>query len=490
MGAEEEAGYEVAIVGSGFAGLCMGIKLRQAGCENFVILEKADRLGGTWRDNTYPGCACDIPSYLYSFSFEQNPRWTRMFAPWDEILAYLEHCATKYGIADKIRYGADVTEAAFDEATGQWTVTLNDSETLETQALVAGVGNLHKPKYPDIAGLDSFAGKAFHSSQWDHERDLTGRRVAVIGTGASAIQFVPPVAEQAAQVDVYQRTAPWITPKPDRAIGPRERALHARFPAGQRAIRDIIFWGLEARGLGFAANPKLMKGLELQAKRHLRKQVTDPILRAKLTPDYQIGCKRILISNNYYPALMRDNVDLVTTGISRVTPTGVVTDDGVERECDTIVLGTGFEVSGNLTRIGILGREGIDLADTWKQNGIGAHLGITVAGYPNLFLLVGPNTALGHSSMVFMIEAQVRYVMQALDLLRRRGASSVEVREEVQERFVTEVQSELDDTVWQAGCNSWYLDPQGRNSTIWPNFTISYWNQTRHLNPADYVLTH
>lgn len=267
-------------------------------------------------------------------------------------------------------------------------------------------------------------------------------------------------------------------------------ALHTRFPAGQRAIRDIIFWGLEARGLGFAANPKLMKGLELQAKRHLRKQVTDPVLRAKLTPDYQIGCKRILISNDYYPALMRDNVDVVTTGISRVTLTGVVTDDGVERECDTIVLGTGFEVSGNLTRIGILGREGIDLGDAWKQNGIGAHLGITVAGYPNLFLLVGPNTALGHSSMVFMIEAQVRYVMQALDLLRRRGASSVEVREEAQERFVTEVQSELDDTVWQAGCNSWYLDAQGRNSTIWPDFTITYWNRTRRLNPSDYVLTH
>jgi len=490
MAASEKGGVKVAIVGSGFAGLCMGIKLRQAGEENFVILEKSDRLGGTWRDNTYPGCACDIPSYLYSFSFEQNPHWTRMFAPWDEILAYLEHCAAKYGIADKIRYGSDVTEAAYDEASGHWTVTINGTETLETQALVAGVGNLHKPRFPDLAGLDSFGGTAFHSSQWNHEHDLTGRRVAVIGTGASAIQFVPPVAEQAAQVDVYQRTAPWITSKPDRAIGPRERALHSRFPAGQRAIRDVIFWGLEARGLGFAASPKLMKGLELQAKRQLHKQVTDPVLRAKLTPDYQIGCKRILISNDYYPALARDNVELITTGITRVTPTGVVTDDGVERECDTIVLGTGFEVSGNLTRISILGRDGLDLGDSWKQNGIGAHLGITVAGYPNLFLLVGPNTALGHSSMVFMIEAQVRYVMQALDLLRRRDALAVEVREEVQERFVAGVQDELDDTVWQAGCNSWYLDAQGRNSTIWPDFTVSYWRRTRRLDPTDFVITH
>ncbi len=481
---------EVAIIGSGFAGLCMGIKLRQAGCENFVILEKANELGGTWRDNTYPGCACDVPSYLYSFSFEQNPRWTRMFAPWDEILEYLKHCATKYGIADKIRYGAEVTEAAFDETTGHWTVTINGDETLEAQALVSGVGNLHQPKFPDLAGLDSFTGTAFHSSQWQHDHDLTGRRVAVIGTGASAIQFVPRVAEQAAQVDLYQRSAPWITSKPDRAIGPVERSVHARFPAGQRAIRDLIFWGLEVRGSGFAGNPKLMKGLELQAERHLRKQITDPVLHAKLTPDYQIGCKRLLQSNDYYPALARDNVEVITDSIARINPTGVVTADGDERECDTIVLGTGFEVSGNLTRIGILGRDGIDLGDSWKQNGIGAHLGITVAGYPNLFLLVGPNTALGHSSMVFMIEAQVRYVMQALDLLRRRNATSVEVREEAQERFVGAVQSDLDDKVWSAGCNSWYLDAQGRNSTIWPDFSISYWRRTRRLDPSDFVVTH
>src|SRR5215207_7077734 len=352
---------EVAIVGSGFAGLCMGIKLRQAGCEDFVILEKADELGGTWRDNTYPGCACDVPSYLYSFSFEQNPRWTRMFAPWDEILAYLKHCATKYGIAARIRYGAEVTDAAYDATTGRWIVTINGSETLDAKALVTGVGNLHQPKFPDLAGLDSFTGTAFHSSQWDHDHDLTGKRVAVIGTGASAIQFVPRVAEQAAQLDVYQRTAPWITPKPDRAIGPGERALHERFPAGQRAIRDVIFWALEARGVGFTGTPQLMKPLELQARRHLRKQVPDPEVRARLTPNYQIGCKRLLQSNDYYPAFSRDNVELVTTPISRVTPTGVVTADGIERPADTIVLGTGFEVSANLTRMNILGRDGTDL---------------------------------------------------------------------------------------------------------------------------------
>ncbi len=478
---------EVVVVGSGFAGLCMAIKLRAAGIEDFVVLEQAERLGGTWRDNTYPGCACDVPSYLYSFSFEQNPRWRRMFAPWDEILAYLEHCATKYGVADRIRYGAEVTEAVFDETTSRWTVTINGDETLETRALVAGVGSLHQPKLPDLPGLDTFAGPAFHSAQWDHSQDLTGRRVAVIGTGASAIQFVPRIAEQVEHLDLYQRTAPWVTSKPDRAIGPREQALHERFPTGQRVLRDAIFWGLEARGLGFAGNPKLMKGLELQARRHLRKQVKDPVLRAKLTPDYQIGCKRILLSNDYYPALTRPNVDVVTTPISRITETGVIDADGTERAADVLVLGTGFEVSGNLTRMRILGREGTDLADHWKQNGIGAHLGITVAGYPNLFLLVGPNTGLGHSSMVFMIEAQVRYVVQALRLLGR--GSTVEVREDVQERFVDEVQSQLDGTVWESGCNSWYLDDQGRNSTIWPEFTVGYWRRTRRLNPADFVLT-
>ena len=477
-------------MGSGFAGLCMGIKLRRAGCEDFVILEKADDLGGTWRDNTYPGCACDIPSYLYSFSFEQNPRWTRMFAPWDEILAYLRHCADKYGIAGKIRYGAEVTEAVFDEATGQWTVTVNGAETIETQALVAGVGSLHRPKLPDIPGLDSFGGTTFHSAQWNHSHDLRGRNVAVIGTGASAIQFVPRIAAEVAQLDVFQRTPPWITPKPDRSIRPWERRLHERFPAGQRAIRDVIYWGLEGLGAGFAGHPKVMKGPELQAKRHLRKQVTDPELRAKLTPDYQIGCKRILFSNDYYPALTRPNVDVVTTPIARITPTGVVTTDGTERACDTIVLGTGFEVSAGLTRMPILGRDGIDLADHWKRSGIGAHLGMTVAGYPNLFLLAGPNTVLGHSSMVFMIEAQVRYVMQALHLLKRRGASYVEVREDAQERFVDGVQRELGDTVWQSGCNSWYLDAAGRNSTTWPEFTFSYWRRTRRLDPADFVLVH
>jgi cation diffusion facilitator CzcD-associated flavoprotein CzcO len=475
---------EVAIIGSGFAGICMAIKLKRAGIHDFVILEKDDDLGGTWRDNTYPGCACDIPSYLYSFSFAPNPGWTRMFAPWDEILAYLRDCADRFGITPHLRYGANVTRASYQD--GQWTVEVNGAAEYTARALVSGVGALHDARMPDLPGLGSFAGTAFHSAHWDHGHDLTGRRVGVIGTGASAIQFVPQIAPRVERLTVFQRTAPWVTPKPDRAIGPRERAVHARFPLGQRAIRNVVYSALELRGLGFALNPRLMKPLEVQARRHLDKQVPDPELRTRLTPDYQIGCKRILVSSDYYPTFARDNVELVTDPISRVTPAGVVTADGTEHPCDTLVLGTGFTVSGDLTRMRVTGRDGADLNELWKRDGRGAHLGIAVAGFPNLFLLVGPNTTLAHSSMVFMIEAQVRYVLQALRRLHS-GARTVEVRADVQDRFVSRVRGRLDGTVWQSGCGSWYLDERGRNTTIWPRFTFDYWWRTRRLDPSEYV---
>jgi cation diffusion facilitator CzcD-associated flavoprotein CzcO len=477
---------EVAIVGSGFAGICMAVKLKQAGIQDFVILEKDDDLGGTWRDNTYPGCACDIPSYLYSFSFAPNPHWSRLFAPWDEILQYLRDCADRFGVTSHIRYGAEVTAAAYDDEHATWKVVVNGNEKLTARALVAGVGTLHDPHVPDLPGLQTFAGTAFHSARWNHEHDLTGRRVGVVGTGASAIQFVPRIAEQADRSTVFQRTAPWVAPKPDREIGARERALHARFPAGQRAIRGVVYAGLELRGLGFALSPKLMKALELQSRRHLRKQVTDPGLRAKLTPDYQIGCKRILISSDYYPALARDNVELVTDRVTRVIPQGVVTADGTEHPCDTLVLGTGFNPSANLTRMRITGRDGLDLNELWQRDGKGAHLGITVAGFPNLFLLYGPNTTLGHSSMIYMFEAQTRYVLQAISLLRN-GTAYVEVRAEVQRRFIEAVRNKLDSTVWQSGCASWYLDEKGRNTTIWPRFTFDYWWRTRRFDPRDYL---
>jgi cation diffusion facilitator CzcD-associated flavoprotein CzcO len=475
----------VAIVGSGFAGLCMAIQLKLRGINDFVVLEKDDDMGGTWRDNTYPGCACDVPSYLYSFSFEQNPRWTRMFAPQPEIWDYMRHCASKYGVEPHFRYDTTVTGAEFDESTGTWRVHINDNEVLTARALVTGVGALHMPKVPDLPGLETFEGTTFHSAHWNHDHDLRGRRVAVIGTGASAIQFVPQIAQEVGHLDVFQRSAPWITPKPDREIGVRERNLHSRFPLGQRAIRNLLYWAMEVRGVGFAVNPKLMKAIELQARRHLKKQVPDPELRRKLTPDYAIGCKRVLLANDYYPALMRNDVDLVTDAIREVRPNGIVTDDGTLHECDTIIFGTGFDVSGNLTQMKVVGRDGEELNDVWERKGTGAHLGITVAGFPNMFLLVGPNTGLGHSSMVFMIERQVDYVMQALGLLESEDAAYVDVREPRQDRFVDWAQTRLSGSVWQ-GCNSWYIDENGRNFTIWPHFTWKYWLATRRLRRHEY----
>jgi cation diffusion facilitator CzcD-associated flavoprotein CzcO len=480
---------QVAIIGSGFAGICMAIRLKLRGMDDFVVLEKDDDLGGTWRDNTYPGCACDVPSYLYSFSFEQNPRWTRMFAQQQEIWDYMRHCVNKYGVGAHIRYNCTVTGAEFDEASGTWEVHVNDSEVLTARAVVTGVGALHTPKTPDLRGLETFQGTTFHSAHWNHEHDLRGRKVAVVGTGASAIQFVPEIADEVATLDVYQRSAPWITPKPDRAIGPREREMHARFPIGQRVIRNVIYWAMEARGVGFAVNPRLMKAIELQARRHLRKQVPDPELRRRLTPDYAIGCKRILLSDDYYPTLARDHVDVVTDGIREVRPHGIVTADGTEREADTIIFGTGFDVSGNLTHMKIVGRGGEELNEVWERKGMGAHLGITVSGFPNLFLLVGPNTGLGHNSMVFMIESQVDYVLQALDVLGSEGAAFVDVREDVHDGFVDWAQNRLGHSVWQ-GCNSWYVDENGRNFSIWPHFSWKYRMDTRRLRREEYDVVH
>ncbi|MGH3354341.1 MAG: flavin-containing monooxygenase [Nocardioidaceae bacterium] len=477
--------FRVLVVGTGFAGIGMAIQLTLRGMDDFVVLEKDDDLGGTWRDNTYPGCACDVPSYLYSFSFEQNPRWTRMFAPQQEIWDYMRHCVNKYGIGAHFRYNATVTGAEFDETTGTWQVHINDNEVLSARTVVTGVGALHMPKVPELPGLASFAGTTYHSAFWNHEHDLEGRRVAVIGTGASAIQFVPQIADEVEELSVFQRSAPWITPKPDRHIGLRERDLHERFPLGQRLIRNLLYWAMEARGVGFAVNPRMMKAIEIQASRHLKKQVPDPVLRAKLEPDYAIGCKRVLLSNDYYPSLTKDNVELVTDGITEVRPHSVVTADGTEREVDTIIFGTGFDVSGNLTQMKVVGRHGEELNEVWERKGTGAHLGITVSGFPNLFLLVGPNTGLGHSSMVFMIERQVDYVMQALGLMETEGAAFVDVRESTQDEFVEWAQTRLGGSVWN-GCNSWYIDESGRNFTIWPHFSWKYWLSTRKLRRDEF----
>jgi len=478
---------DVVIIGSGFAGIGMGIALKQSGRHNFVILEQTRDLGGTWRDNTYPGCACDVPSYLYSFSFAQNPQWSRMFPPQQEIWDYLRGCVDTYRLGTHLTYDAEVTGARYDEDAARWDVEVAGVGTIRARVLVSGAGALHVPHLPDLPGLPEFEGTAFHSSQWNHEHDLTGRRVAVVGTGASAVQFLPKIAPQVEHLTLFQRTPAWVTPKPNRRISRNERDLYARRPIAQRVVRDLVYWALEARGAGFVWSPKAMGPLERAARRHLERQVEDPGLRATLTPDYQIGCKRVLLSSDFYPALGRDNVSVVPAAVTEVRPRHLVGADGVAHEVDTIIFGTGFEVAGSLTQLSVVGRGGADLAKRWETAGAGAHLGITVAGFPNLFLLLGPNTGLGHSSVVFMIESQIRYVVAALDLLDRREAATMEVRPHVEQAFRAKTQSRLADTVWQAGCTSWYQDEHGRNVAIWPGFTWRYWLATRRVRSRQFL---
>ena len=442
-------------------------------------------MGGTWRDNNYPGCACDVQSHLYSFSFEPNPNWTRMFARQPEIKAYLQHCARKYALLPHIRFDSEVVRAEYDEAAAMWTVTTRKGEVHRANVLVSGMGGLSTPAYPTLKGLENFKGKTFHSADWDHGYDLAGKRVAVIGTGASAIQFVPKVAEKVARLDLYQRTPVWIIPKPDRAISAAERALFRRFPKLQLALRNSIYWMLETRVLGFVINPRLMKLVEREARGHIRRQIADPALRAKVTPDYTIGCKRILISDDFYPAISRANVDVITEGIREVRANSIVAADGSEREVDAIIFGTGFKAQDPMPRGAVFGRGGKDIVEVWKD-GAEAYKGTTQAGFPNFYMLMGPNTGLGHNSMVYMIESQIQYVMDALKTMRRERLRSLEVRADVQARYNVGLQEKLGKAVWQSGCRSWYINEAGKNTTLWPGFTFKYREQVRRIDLVDY----
>jgi cation diffusion facilitator CzcD-associated flavoprotein CzcO len=479
--------YAVVVVGTGFSGIGMGIALKKAGVRDFVILEKADRVGGTWRENTYPGCACDIRSHLYSFSFEPKADWSREFAPQPEILGYIEHCVTKYGLAPHIRFGAEVTGAEYDDATAIWQVSTADGGLVRGHALVLGQGPLHQPSIPELPGLERFEGRAFHSAEWDHGHDLTGKRVAVIGTGASAIQFVPRIAPKVAHLTVFQRTAPWILPRPDRAFTERRKRRYAKIPLARLVHRNLIYWLQESFVLGFE-HPRLIKAAERLGRAHIARQVEDPEVRRKLTPGYTLGCKRTLVSSDYYPAFNRPNVDLETAGIAEIRERSILTRDGREIGVDTIIFGTGFHVTEAMAKAHIVGRDGLKIQDAWRD-GITAYLGTTVTGFPNLFFLVGPNTGLGHNSMIFMIEAQVRYIMGCLRLLASSGAAAIEVRPEVQDRFNDWVQEKSRGSVWlRGGCVSWYLDSSGVNRSLWPASTVSFWLRMRRVRRADFRL--
>ncbi|WP_037064125.1 flavin-containing monooxygenase [Pseudonocardia acaciae] len=480
---------ETAIVGSGFSGLGMGMALVRAGRRDFVILEKADDVGGTWRDNSYPGCACDIQSHMYSYSFEGNPDWSRLFSGQAEIWDYLRRLTDKYGLRRYIRFGAEVTGASWDADQARWTLRTGDGQEYRARFLVAGVGALHIPNVPELPGIERFTGTAFHSAKWDHDYPLAGKRVAVVGTGASAIQFVPEIAGQVAKLTLFQRSAPWVLPKADGPLPGWAKTLFRAFPPARRLFRSAVYWLNESLAVGLNGHPELLRAGERLGRRHLARQVRDPELREKLMPRYTLGCKRMLMSNTYYPALAGPNAEVVTSGVAEVRERSIVDGDGVEHEVDAIIYGTGFHVTDSFDYLDIKGRDGRDLAGEWRSHGIQTHLGITVSGFPNLFFLLGPNTGLGHNSVVFMIESQIRYALAAMDLTRKHGADAIEVRTSAQADFNRDIQRRLARGVWSTGgCTNWYLDAKGVNRTIWPGMTWRYWLATRTVHPGDFEL--
>ncbi len=468
----------VLIVGAGFAGICMAIRLKQAGIESFTILEKSERVGGTWRENTYPGSGCDVPSHLYCYSFEPNPNWSRKYSGQAEIQAYLEHCVAKWELTPHVRFGSEVASLRFDEAACVWRVRVRSGEELSAQVLVTALGQLGRPALPDIPGLERFEGDVFHSARWDHRKDLGGRRVAVVGSGASAIQIVPEVAKVAAELSVFQRSPAWILPRGDRGYSAAEKWLFRVAPPVQRAYRSSIYLGLEARFFALSKQSRLSRVFEKIATLHLESQVADPSLRRRLTPDYPLGCKRILISDDYYPAVVRSNVEVVAEPIARIGADSVVTEDGAARPCDTLVLATGFETTAFLAPLEVSGRGGQTLSGAWRD-GAAAYLGLCVSGFPNLFMLYGPNTNLGHNSIVFMIECQVGYVMRCIRQLSEANVSFLDVRADAMRRFNEELQLDLERRVWDSDCTSWYKTASGRNTNNWSGFTLEYWWRTR-----------
>jgi cation diffusion facilitator CzcD-associated flavoprotein CzcO len=481
----ERPDVKVAIIGAGFSGLGAAIRLKQHGDQDFVVFERAEEVGGTWEANTYPGCQCDVASNLYSFSFAPNPGWTRTYSHQPEIKAYLDDCVGRFGLQPHLRLGTEVVGADWDEATKLWRIETADGE-LTARTLIGGIGPLSEPAVPDIPGLETFEGKVFHSARWDHDHDLRGERVAAVGTGASAIQFVPRIQPEVGRLHLFQRTAPWVLPHTDRPITRLERRIYRALPFLHKLNRIAIYLSREWLALGMTRYPRLMKPLEGIGRLHLRRQVRDRALRRKLRPSFTIGCKRILMSDDYYPALTRRNVEVIDQAIAEVRPRSVVAADGTEREVDTIILGTGFRVTEFSGAKAIRGVGGRSLAQLWDGSPR-AYLGTSIAGFPSFFMLLGPNTGLGHNSVVFMIESQIDHVMRCLDAMERRGASSIEVRPEAQAEFNRRMQERMPDTVWMAGgCESWYVDRKGVNSTLWPGFTWRFRQIARDFRPDDY----
>jgi cation diffusion facilitator CzcD-associated flavoprotein CzcO len=483
------AHVNVFVVGAGFGGLGAAIKLAESGENDFLVIDRGPEVGGTWRDNTYPGAACDVPSQLYSFSFALNPDWSRSFSPQPEIQEYLRKVGNDSGVLDRFRFGVTFESAAWDADAAQWRIETSAGPTT-ANLLVSAAGALSDPKMPDIEGIDRFQGEVFHSAEWNHDYDLTGKRVAIIGTGASSIQIVPAIAPTVERLDVYQRTAPWVIPRRDREFSRIERLAFRRLPGAQRLARALVYVGREVTVPAFTRRPQIFTIARPQALANIRKGIKDPELRKKVTPHFGFGCKRVLIANDWYPALSRDNVDLVTDGIAKVTANSIVTKDGVGREVDVLIIATGFLATEQPIAGQVKGKNGQTLSDAWAANGIQAYKGATVHGFPNLFFVVGPNTGLGHSSMVYMIESQVAYLVDAVRAMKRHDLATVEPLAHAQLEWNADLQQRMKKTVWNTGgCQSWYLDAHGRNVTLWPRTTFKFRQLTAKFDLAAYLTT-
>ena len=481
---------KVAIVGAGVGGLCAAIQLQKSGHNSLVILERGQQVGGTWRDNDYPGCACDVPSHLYSFSFEPNTEWTRPYPQQREIQSYILRVAEKYKLRSLIRFGVDVQSMQWLPEQQLWQIDMGSDDVLLAEQVILATGPLNKPAIPNLPGLEKFSGPSFHSSQWRHDIDLKGKRVAVVGTGASAVQFVPEIAPTAVQVTVFQRTAAWVLPRWDQPYGVVRRWAYRHVPGLQLLSRWRVYWFNELVGTGFMGARWMQSFLKRLSRHHVSAQVRSPDLKTALTPNFNPGCKRLLISNTWFPTLQRSNVELVTQAVAGITERGVVGADGVVYPCDVIIWGTGFKATEFVAPMKIYGEassgSALELGAQWRLQPAATRLGITVAGFPNLFLLVGPNTGLGHNSIIFMIECQVNYIVQALEAMKKSGTSTLRLRPDIQQQDYSRTQIKMKGTVWSSGCHSWYQNAKGEIDTLWPGYTWEYWLKTRQFAPSDY----
>ncbi|MBJ8348945.1 NAD(P)/FAD-dependent oxidoreductase [Antrihabitans sp. YC2-6] len=480
---------DVAIIGGGFAGIGTAIRLKQKGISNFAIFERGARVGGTWRDNTYPGAACDIPSRLYSYSFAPNPNWSHTYSGSEEILGYIDRMVDDFALLPHIQFGHNITGVEFDEATGLWTIAAaGRKRNVKARSVVVASGPLANASLPAIRGIETYEGHKIHSARWDHDYDFTGKKVAVVGTGASGVQIIPELVERAASVKVFQRTPGWVLPRFNRKTNGLMKQVYRDIPATESLARQAWFWGHESVALGVVWNTPLTRVVEMVGKAHLRAQVKDPWLRRQLTPDFRAGCKRLLMTSDYYPALQRDNCTLVTWPIARISEKGIRTVEGIEHQFDCIVFATGFDVSKTGTPIPIVGRHGRVLSDEWS-GGAYAYKSVAVAGYPNLFFTFGPNSGPGHNSALVYMEAQIDYLTDGIHTLLEQNLQTIDVRRDLQDRYNERLQKKLAATTWNSGCKSWYLTEDGFNPSMFPGFGTQFANQLATFELGDYIAT-